>query len=309
MHIGNRIFPYPVLNRNQELSDYIASAHFCVVFDLNESGAPIIVNGNVCFKNLHYVVDDISLIHYIEAGLIKGAFIVECSASVYRQKFDITNIPQDLFVPAKEINGNVVVSCYLYAAQDITRFRSDSFFPEYADFSFDIDKFDIVAVDDGFKFKIELDPLEDDKVASIFIIVKQECDKEIMTCEYNEKRIIINLPTSFYQSYDNIKMRKICNNISFAIIAIPALANCLEDLSSKYSSIEDILEDITWFRSICSGYKKVTGNDLTNDDFKTMNKLELSQIVLNNATCNGLKDFDNILLGGMTVLDKEIEEE
>lgn len=310
MHIGNRIFPYPVLNRNEGLSDYIASAKFGVAFDLTESGAPITVNGSVCFKNLHYYINDASLVRYLEEGLIKGAFIVECSASVYRQKFEITTEPQDLFVPASEINGNVVASCYLFATQDISKFRSESFLPEYADYSFDIDKFDIVAVDDGYKFKIELDPAEDDKVASIFTIVKQESNSELMTCEYNEKRIIIHLPTAFYQSYDNIKMRRQCNNIAFSIIAIPALSSCLEDISSKYDSIEDILDDVTWFRSICSGYKKVTGNELTFEEFHSTNKLELSQIVLNNASCNGLKDFDNILLlGGMSAMDKEAEEE
>ena len=308
MHIGNRIFPYPVLNRNAELSDYVTSSQFGVTFDLGDNGSPMIVNGEVCFKNLHYSLNDASLADYIVEGAIKGAFIVECSASVYRQKFDITDVPQDLLVPAKEINGNVVASCYLYATRDITHFRSEGFLPEYSDYSFDIDKFDIVAVDDGFKFKIELDPADDDKVASIFTIVKHDSEDALMTCEYNEKRIVINLPTAFYQSYDNIKMRKSCNNIAFSMIAIPALTHCLEDIDARYESVEDILDNVAWFRAVCAGYKKVSGEELTTDKFDGMSKLELSQMVLNQASCNGLKDFDNILLGGWNAFDKEVEE-
>lgn len=121
MHIGNRIFPYPVLNRNEALSDYVEDSVFKVEFDVDESGAPIVQNGEVVFKNLHYTITDASLISLLEQGKMKGAFIVECSASVYRSRFEISTIPYDLKVSAHEINGNVVASCYLYAAEDIDR--------------------------------------------------------------------------------------------------------------------------------------------------------------------------------------------
>ena len=124
MHIGNRIFPYPVLNRNEELSDYILESVFKVEFDVDEKGAPIVQNGDVIFKNLHYSLTDQSLQNLIEQGKIKGAFVVECSASVYRSKFDISANPYDLRVSAHEINGNVVASCYLYATEDILNFKS-----------------------------------------------------------------------------------------------------------------------------------------------------------------------------------------
>lgn len=58
MHIGNRIFPYPVLNRNEALSDYVEDSVFKVEFDVDESGAPIVQNGEVVFKNLHYTITD-----------------------------------------------------------------------------------------------------------------------------------------------------------------------------------------------------------------------------------------------------------
>ena len=86
MHIGNRIFPYPVLNRNEELSDYVKDSTFKVEFDVDENGAPIVQNGEVVFKNLHYTITDASLITLLEQGKLKGAFIVECSASVYRSR-------------------------------------------------------------------------------------------------------------------------------------------------------------------------------------------------------------------------------
>ena len=38
MHIGNRIFPYPVLNRNEALSDYVEDSVFKLEFDVDENG-------------------------------------------------------------------------------------------------------------------------------------------------------------------------------------------------------------------------------------------------------------------------------
>lgn len=309
MHIGNRIFPYPVLNRSEDLSDYVSESVFKVQFDVDSNGAPIVQNGEVVFKNLCYTLTDASLITFLEKGIIKGAFIVECSASVFRSSFEITTTPYDLHVSAHEINGNVTASCYLYATEDIPNFKSTGFIPDYAGYSFDIDKFDILAVDDGFKFKIDLDPSEDDKVASIFTVVKKENGGKIMSYDYDEKRIIIQLPADFYDDYDNIKTRKECNNIAFSILAIPALACVLEDIQSRqFESIEDILEYHSWFRAICISFKRVTGEELSFEEFSGKSKLELAQMVLNDASCNALKDFDNILLGNSMDSTEEVEE-
>ncbi len=309
MHIGNRIFPYPVLNRDDALSDYIPSSVFKVEFDVNENGSPFVQNGDVIFKNLHYTLTDASLLSLIEQGKLKGAFIVECSASVYRSRFDISADPYDLRISSHEINGNVVASCYLFATQDIIGFKSSGFISEYTDYSFDIDKFDILAVDDGYKFKIELDPSEDDKVSSIFLVVKKEEISDLATCDYDENKIKVYLPATFYDDYDNIKTKKECNNIAFAILAIPALAWTLEDISERsYESLDDIIDSFSWFRSICSGYKRVTGTELTYDEFQNKNKFELAQILLNSASCNSLRDFDNLLLGGMNNADEESDE-
>lgn len=308
MHIGNRIFPYPVLNRNEALSDYVAESTFKLEFEVAESGAPIVKNGEVVFKNLHFILTDTTLSELFEQGKLQGAFIVECSASVYRSRFNISTVPYDLHVSAHEINGNVVVSCYLYATEDIASFRSTGFISEYAGYSFDIDKFDILAVDDGFKFKIELDPTEDDKVASIFTIVKKEDSGDIMSYVYNDKKIIIHLPAAYYDCYDNIKTKRECNNIAFAMIAIPVLSGCLDDISSRYESVEEILDLYSWFNAVYVSYMRKTGNKLTFEDFYNMNKLELAQMVMNSASCNGLKDFDNMLLGGMNAMDEEGDE-
>lgn len=292
MQLGNRVFPYPVLNKNDNLSDYKESSTFMVSFDTNEDGSPYVVDGKVIFKNLHYTITDDSLKELIEEEKLKGAFIVECSASVYRNKFDISQTPYDLPVSVHELNGNVVTSCYIYATEDITGFKSDGFIDDYKNYTFDIDKFDILAADDGYKFKIDLDPTEDDKVSSIFTVIPLETNESIMKYENGDRNITIELPREYFNSYDIIKRKKEYNNIAFSMIAIPVLSNCISEINTyEWEDIDSICDEHKWFNAVRISYKRKKGTELILENFYEMNSLELAQLVLNNASCNGVKDF------------------
>ena len=298
MQLGNRVFPYPVLNKNDNLSDYKESSTFMVSFDTNEDGSPYVVDGKVIFKNLHYTITDDSLKELIEEEKLKGAFIVECSASVYRNKFDISQTPYDLPVSVHELNGNVVTSCYIYATEDITGFKSDGFIDDYKNYTFDIDKFDILAADDGYKFKIDLDPTEDDKVSSIFTVIPLETNESIMKYENGDRNITIELPREYFNSYDIIKRKKEYNNITFSMIAIPVLSNCISEINTyEWEDIDSICDEHKWFNAVRISYKRKKGTELILENFYEMNSLELAQLVLNNASCNGVKDFENMLVG------------
>ena len=298
MQLGNRVFPYPVLNKNDNLSDYKESSTFMVSFDTNEDGSPYVVDGKVIFKNLHYTITDDSLKELIEEEKLKGAFIVECSASVYRNKFDISQTPYDLPVSVHELNGNVVTSCYIYATEDITGFKSDGFIDDYKNYTFDIDKFDILAADDGYKFKIDLDPTEDEKVSSIFTVIPLETNESIMKYENGDRNITIELPREYFNSYDIIKRKKEYNNIAFSMIAIPVLSNCISEINTyEWEDIDSICDEHKWFNAVRISYKRKKGTELILENFYEMNSLELAQLVLNNASCNGVKDFENMLVG------------
>mgnify|MGYP000254161777 FL=1 len=298
MQLGNRVFPYPVLNKNDNLSDYKESSTFMVSFDTNEDGSPYVVDGKVIFKNLHYTITDDSLKELIEEEKLKGAFIVECSASVYRNKFDISQTPYDLPVSVHELNGNVVTSCYIYATEDITEFKSDGFIDDYKNYTFDIDKFDILAADDGYKFKIDLDPTEDDKVSSIFTVIPLETNESIMKYENGDRNITIELPREYFNSYDIIKRKKEYNNIAFSMIAIPVLSNCISEINTyEWEDIDSICDEHKWVNAVRISYKRKKGTELILENFYEMNSLELAQLVLNNASCNGVKDFENMLVG------------
>lgn len=73
--------------------------------------------------------------------------------------------------------------------------------------------------------------------------------------------------------------------------------------------MNEIITEHPWFRSVLFSYKRKTGSELLYGDFAAMNNLELAQTVMNSASCGGLRDFDNILLGGMYNAEEEADDE
>ena len=87
-------------------------------------------------------------------GRAKAIMVVECSATVFREKYEIGIEPKDISIPIGNLNDKVEISSFIYANQDIEHFNSNDFLEDFADFDFSIEKYDILAVDDGFTTKV-----------------------------------------------------------------------------------------------------------------------------------------------------------
>lgn len=307
MRIGRRSFPYPVLNKEQSLSGFSENRTMQLVFNTDEDGLFKIENGYVIIKSIHYTINDADLKKYIEEGKIVGKLIIECSASTFRKCYDISQEPKDINVHASELFGEVVISCCLIANENIIAYKSNGFSPEYNGYSFEIDKYDILGVDDGIKFKLDVDVSADNKVASIFLVVPKETNDGVMTYDSGDKNITIMLPKEIYEHYDNIKRKSDYNNIAFSMMAIPVLAGCLEQIKQEegLDNIEDIINEKSWFNAVCISYKKETGNELKTDNFFDIDSYILAQKVLNNGSCNGIKDFGEMIIGTMGGMDED----
>ncbi len=158
------------------------------------------------------------------------ALIVECSASSYRKLFIVSDVPQDIKIVIGDLSGSVSMSAYLYAATSIPNYCNSEFLEDYSGYVFNIEKYDIMAIDDGYKFNIDTNPEADNRVPSIFTIVKQNDASKQMIYQSTQNKINICLSPEFYSDYDNMKSSSEFNNIMFAMLAIPALAGCLFEI-------------------------------------------------------------------------------
>ncbi len=99
------------------------------------------------------------------------------------------------------------------------------------------------------------------------------------------------------------------NNVAFSILAIPVLALCLQEIKTKqYEEIEDIVDGRSWFNAVRSSFQREKGKPLTIDELEQHDAFELAQLVLNNASCRGLEDFTEGLIGNDgSSEDEEVE--
>lgn len=299
MRIGNRLFPYPTLNNDENLSEYKNSS-FVLHFDTDENGGMIYQDENIIIKNVHIELSNSELSNLLDRGLVKCSLIVESAVASYREMFIINKEPVDVVLNKNDLADMVFVSAYIWATEDIERFKTSSFKEEYSGLEFEIDKYDILAIDDGFKFRLDVNPEDDNKLPSIFSIVQRDGDDNLVEVYSNKERVVISLTSEYYNKYESIKAMPGINNAMFGLLAVPALTAEINKIknSSEGISIDEIIEHNRWFKPICASYEKSTGLPLTDEEFADAEPIKIAQAVINFASANGLKDYADFLLHG-----------
>ena len=280
MRVGRKLFPYPVINNSEKVSSFKNASFSLVYEDASDEE-------NLILKNTHLVIDDMNLINLISTGKVKGALIIECSSTIFREKKEIDLENRDIIIPLSDLNDKVYISSFLYATEDINGYKSENFLDDYEDYSFNVEKYDILAADDGFFKTIEYDQEEDQKNDSIFSVIKTK-KIDTMLVDISQKKIIIKLPESEHGLYTNLRYNKTYQPLFFSMMAIPALSNVLQKFKDQDMDIEDIADDYYWFNAILVSYEKIYGKKLTNEVFKETEALTLAQKLLNNSTLEGI---------------------
>lgn len=308
MQLGNRLFPYPVLNNAKELSEFNDNETFELKITLDENGEIIKARDKVVLKDVCFILTDEDLMSLYREGKISCFLILESPSSVYREKFVLTNEPQTYEIPISNLKDDVFVSAYCIATCDIDDYKSRNFDPDYQNYSFNIKKYDIVAADDGMKFFIDRNLDQDNKVSSIFIIIKSDANINTISYDMKPDKIFIYLPPKEHAKYNNLKVDPRWNDIFFSMIAIPVLSGCFSDLKGSWGDSIDlkmIVEQYRWMRSVLNSYKKEKGIELTDEDFTNINSLTLAQIVFNYSSVNGIAKFCDLIINGGSNEDEQ----
>ena len=288
MRIGKKLFPYPTLNNSKNISCFKNCSFALEYEDMDD-------NENLILKDAHIEVDDKTINDLLDSGKIKATVIIECSSTIYRKNFEISKIKKDIVVPLCNLREKVVISCFIYATESFT-FKSDNFLEDYEGYSFDIEKYDIIAIDDGFTTRVEYDEEKDKKVSSIFsVIVDENLSEQLMKIEPTSRKIIIHLPEEQFGCYENMKNNDNYRELFFSILTVPALIFSLQSIQDRLlfneESLDNIRIDFKWFESIENAYNNLYGFTLTDDLFKKADIPMLSQKLMNNASVTAISDL------------------
>ena len=293
MQIGNKLFPYPTINNTELRSCFKETTYAFKCKDNQDSQNYILEDAciEISNENIRKLMED----GYVGAGLI-----IECSTTVYRKMYELTNEPQTIKIDIGDLRDKVEISCYLYAKKEIENFQDNDFLEEYSGYSFKIDKNDIIAIDDGYTTVIDYNESIDKKVSSIFQIIRNQ-SADSMIIEKKAKKIVISLPDEEFTYYENLKNNDNLQNIFFSMIAIPALTYCLKEFQDAVRTGDydmDAIEiEYTWFISVRNAYKKQFEKELTEEILRTSNISTMAQKLLNGGSLKGIKDLFNIAIG------------
>lgn len=292
MRIGKRLFPYPVLN-NEKLNSQFKASTFTLIYD------EILTENEYLLRNIHCELNNDMLIDLINEGRASIICVIECAETMLRKNYKLTLEPSEIKIPLRDLNGKISVSAFVIANEDIKDYFSIDFLEDYEGYHFNIEKNDILAVDDGFINRISFDEDEDTKKSSIFVVIKDKTIKdETMRIEYDSMKIIITLPEAQWNAYESGKRLKKLESIYFSILAIPALSYALSCLQANGESGIDALRiDYKWFNSFAVQYANIHGEELTDEVFLKMNPHVEAQKLMNTPVTKALDDVFGFTMG------------
>lgn len=299
MRIGRKLFPYPILNNNPSLNGYEKTT-----FSLNIN--VIQEKNDFVLKQTSINTNNEIILEMIEDGLLGATVIVECSSTIYRAEFEISNKPEDIRIPIFLLREKVTISSFIYCKKTIKDFYSSDFQDDYKPYKFDLDQYTIVAADDGITINVDYEEEESKKISSIFLIINNdETENGIMKVDVTSKKIIINLSKFNFDTYHGLKNNVVYKDVFFSLLAVPALIYALGKIKeSEESDLDQIRNDYLWFNSIEKAYERIYKTKLTEDKYGELSSLEFAQEVLDNPTTKSMQDLMNL-----NILSLSTEEE
>jgi len=283
MQLGKRMFPHPVLKVNPN-GDYNRS--FFKLEYLYEE-----LTNELQFNELQFTTNNSFFRQLVDTNQVKVFVRFECSNTLYQEKIEISKNPVSFSINKADINGKLVFNAFAFASEEIVEFTNEDFSPLYGDTLFDIDKYDIIAFDDGASINISHDIEADTKTSSIFAVVPDEDENGSVTFNHTRDKIVIKLPKMTFNQYDRISKSPRYKNIFFSMLAIPILSTVLNEL--KDENYDELFVNYKWFISVSRRYKELRHIELTEESFKTINSYEFAQEIFDNAIVQSIDEMFN----------------
>ena len=278
MLLGKRLFPYPILNSEKVLSEYADS-------DFRSDYDPVQEDEDYVFKGARYILTNDYLQGLIAEGKAKCVLFVECSATRFRNVFELSSEPRDIRIPMSKLNDKISVSAYIYATQDISPFKPTGLNYDYYD---EVDEFFVeancvLAIDEFDRIKINYNVDDDNLTSSIFTIVGDpEIKDGSIHTEVTKRKIRVTIPRDAYGSYVGVKDYDDTKWLPFAIMLVPSLIEAFERIKSggDRKPLDDVEFEYDWFASVRARYRKIYMRPMNEEDFYGSSSYLLAQQLL-----------------------------
>ena len=272
MKIKYRLYPYPVLWDKND--DYKKPSKFLAEVEAKEN-----------FKNIklkiNFLLKDKEIEKLIKENKAEYVIHIEAPSTYFRELISTRETEINYDLKDNDILGRLQISFFILAKEDILDYKNSNFNEDYSGESFNLKKGSIIAIADSYRFDIEKNDDNLEKVSSIFSICQKETVEQTgMTVDMNSDKIRIALNKPDYINYHQLSQNSNNINIINSVIIFPALIFIFEQLKKDFD--DNDFDDYKWFRAL--GNKELLENQLS---------IDLAQRILNypvERAFNSLKD-------------------
>ena len=282
MEIKYRLYPYPVLwNKND---DYKKPSKFLAEVEAKEN-----------FKNIklkiNFLLKDKEIENLIKENKAEYVVHIEATSTYFRELISTREAEINYDLKDNDILGRLQMSFFILAKEDILDYKNSNFNEDYSGESFNLKKGNIIAIADSYRFDIEKNDDNLEKVSSIFSICQKETVEQTgMTVDMNSDKIRIALNKTDYINYHQLSQNSNNINIINSIIILPALIFIFEQLKKDFD--ENDFSDYKWFRALGKIFEK-NNQSLNKELLENQLSIDLAQRILNypiERAFNSLKD-------------------
>lgn len=292
MQIKGKLFPYPVLNQNSVFSNYL-SCDFELIFEDAST------EDNLILHNVGFKTNSLTINKLIEEDKIAVSLILECADVIFRKSYNVTKKNIDIIISKQELSGKIELSIFAYAKTEFI-YVPEEVDEDYKGIEFQIDKYDIIAANDGVSSTILHRDTEENLVKSIFSIQPlASVEDGMFEVQYeNSRKILISMSEYDHSNYNIVYSRPIFQEVFFNMMLIPALSQALTQCFNEVKNgidIDDISITYQWLPSIQKQYKRLKGEELTNEIISNIQQpISFAQEILGKPMKIALEKLRNI---------------
>lgn len=294
MRIGNRSFPYPVVNKNQSLSGF-KSSFFHLEINPKTDNPSVDPASGLVIHGISFATNSDFLKTLIKSGKAAVVLLIECSDTLFRRSYPLSEQPQDITVPASSLSGRTDCSAFVYLKENTDEYCDSDFLEDYESLSFSLEKGDIIAADDGFSVNVILDKTQSDYVPSFVSVVKKLDDpSENIDVSLGKTKISIGVCPEQFDKYYGSKDIVLMQPFYFSILLVPALAQALYQLQKESANggFDGLSLKYDWFLSLSKAYANANnGTKLDETELANLEPFLAAQKLLNLPITKAIDDI------------------
>jgi len=153
---------------------------------------------------------------------------VDCSNTLYRRAFPLSEFSQRIAISAENLNDTVETTVFVSAAKDIGSYRVANMHPDYGDATFVVTEGDILAIGESYIFEINAGFDSMQRLGSIMQIDEAKEEGDIpLRVDFNGDKILIFLSKSDFKDYKLLKNDEFLSGPLTCTIVLPVLLEAI----------------------------------------------------------------------------------